>query len=193
MPCYGEQPRIGSSQRPDGKAVLKNLTRRILARLNAESRHESEELIRNELFSIERLEQHAESLAAAQPVTPKPGAGRQLAPRLRDNGRVLLAVYRGIGKAIHDERAITPAAEWLVDNFHIVEEQIRDLIDTLLAEEIPEFYKAKTLFDRTIELGILLPKSVLQFYRGEAFIEKQLTEIFQSEFNEEEARSNGTA
>ncbi|HSP96614.1 MAG TPA: tyrosine-type recombinase/integrase, partial [Candidatus Dormibacteraeota bacterium] len=92
--------------------------------LSAVSRREPEELIRSELFSIERLEQHAARLAAAQPVTAKPGRGRPLATRLRDNGRVLLGAYRAIGAATREERAITPAAEWLVDNFHIAEEQI---------------------------------------------------------------------
>ena len=84
-----------------------------------------------ELFGIERLEQHAESLAAAQPVTMNPKTGRRLATRLRDNGRVLLAAYRSIAAAIREERAITPAAEWLVDNFHVVEEQIREVRDDL--------------------------------------------------------------
>ena len=97
----------------------------------ARSPRDPEEPIRSELFSIERLEQHAESLAVAQHVTPKPGRGRPLATRLRDNGRVLLAAYRAIGAAIREERAITPAAEWLVDNFHIAEEQIREIRDDL--------------------------------------------------------------
>ena len=95
------------------------------------SPRDDQELIRSELFSIERLEQHAESLAVAQRITPRPGLGRPLATRLRDNGRVLLAAYRSIGAAIREERAITPAAEWLVDNFHIVEEQIREIRDDL--------------------------------------------------------------
>ena len=103
----------------------------LLKGLPTASPREPEEPIRSELFSIERLEQHAESLAAAQRVTAKPGRGRPLAPRLRDNGRVLLAAYRTIGKAIREERAITPAAEWLVDNFHIAEEQIREIRDDL--------------------------------------------------------------
>src|SRR6185312_841775 len=88
-------------------------------------------LIRAELFSTERLEQHAESLAAAQPVTAKPKTGRRLATRLGQNGRVLLDTYRAIAAAIREERAITPAAEWLVDNFHVVEEQIREIRDDL--------------------------------------------------------------
>ncbi len=44
---------------------------------------------------------------------------------------MLLGAYRAIVEAIRDERAITPAAEWLVDNFHIVEDQIREIRDDL--------------------------------------------------------------
>src|SRR3989454_9766888 len=87
--------------------------------------------IRAELFGVERLEQHAESLAAAQPVLGKSGRGRSLLPRVQDNGRVLREGYREIAKAIREERAITPAAEWLVDNFHIVDEQLREIRDDL--------------------------------------------------------------
>ncbi|HLQ38786.1 MAG TPA: hypothetical protein VK348_13335, partial [Planctomycetota bacterium] len=97
------------------------------------SPREPEELIRAELFSIERLEQHGESLATAQGVTVARGRGRPLVTRLRDNGRVLLGAYRAIAVAIREERAITPAAEWLVDNFHVVEEQIREIRDDLPA------------------------------------------------------------
>ena len=94
-------------------------------------RRDSEDPIRAEVFSVERLEQHAESLAAAQRVTTRPTRGRPVARRLRDNGRVLLGAYRAIAAAIRDDRAITPAAEWLVDNFHVVEDQIREIRDDL--------------------------------------------------------------
>ena len=90
-----------------------------------------EEPIRAELFSLERLEQHAESLAAAQIVTIEKSRGRPLLPRVLENGRVLLDCYRAIARAIQDEHAITPAAEWLVDNFHIVDEQLREIRDDL--------------------------------------------------------------
>ncbi len=90
-----------------------------------------EEPIRAELFSVERLEQHAASLAAAQRTTDNPRRGQALARRVRDNGRVLLASYRLLAEAIRDERSVTPAAEWLVDNYHIVDEQLRDIRDHL--------------------------------------------------------------
>jgi cyclic beta-1,2-glucan synthetase len=90
-----------------------------------------EEPIRAELFSGERLEQHGESLAVAQRVTTTPRQGRPLLPRVLDNGRVLLASYRSTAQAIREERAITPASEWLVDNYHIVDEQLREIHDDL--------------------------------------------------------------
>src|SRR5206468_662274 len=76
-------------------------------------------------------EQHAESLAAAQRVMSEPGQGRRLLPRVLENGRVLRDAHRVIAKSIREERAITPAAEWLVDNFHLVDEQLREIRDDL--------------------------------------------------------------
>ncbi len=96
-----------------------------------------EEPIRAELFGVERLEQHAESLAAAQTVFADSRQGRLLIPRVLENGRVLLESYRLIARAIQQEHAITPAAEWLVDNFHIVDEQLREIRDDLS----PGFYR----------------------------------------------------
>jgi cyclic beta-1,2-glucan synthetase len=88
---------------------------------------DNQEPIREELFSVERLEEHARSLALAQIVSSRTIKGQPLARRLADNGAVLLECYRAIVRAINEGRAITPAAEWLVDNFHLVERQIREI------------------------------------------------------------------
>ncbi len=101
------------------------------------ARKSLEDPIRAELFGIERLEQHAESLAAAQCVMRHSGRGRRLLSRVEDNGRVLRESYRVIANAIREERAITPAAEWLVDNFHVVDEQLREI----RADLPPGFYR----------------------------------------------------
>ena len=95
-----------------------------------------DEPILAELFSVERLEQHAQTLAAAQNITAATDRGHDVAPRIAENGRVLLASYRLLAQAIKDERSITPAAEWLVDNFHIVDEQLREIRDDLP----PDYY-----------------------------------------------------
>jgi cyclic beta-1,2-glucan synthetase len=85
------------------------------------------EPIREELFSVERLEEHARSLAIAQPVAPGPSRGSPLAGRLANNAAALLEAHRNISKAIDEGRTITPAAEWLIDNYHLVEKQIREI------------------------------------------------------------------
>ncbi len=56
---------------------------------------------------------------------------RSLALRLKDNEAVLLEAYRTIGSAAGVRHAVTPAGEWLLDNYHLVEEQIRDIRDDL--------------------------------------------------------------
>jgi cyclic beta-1,2-glucan synthetase len=99
---------------------------------------ETEEPIRAELFSLERLEQHAETLAAAQTLKSDARHGRPLIPQVVENGRVLLETYRAIAGAVQSEQAITPAAEWLVDNFHIVDEQLREI-----QEDLPVGYYRK--------------------------------------------------
>ncbi len=97
---------------------------------------ESPEPIRAELFSAERLEQHAESIAR-QRILARDQPGRSLSPRVRDSGRVLLQCYRAIAAVIREEGAITPAAEWFVDNFHLVDEVVREV-----REDLPQgFYR----------------------------------------------------
>ncbi|MCI0543798.1 MAG: glycosyl transferase, partial [Actinobacteria bacterium] len=90
-----------------------------------------DEPIRAELFSVERLEQHAHTLAEAQVLSGRRGRLRPISRRLVDNGEVLLSVYRELSKAIREEALLTPAAEWLVDNFHLVESQIREIRENL--------------------------------------------------------------
>ncbi|MFC0697447.1 GH36-type glycosyl hydrolase domain-containing protein [Paraburkholderia humisilvae] len=87
--------------------------------------------VRDELFGVERLEQHAQSLAAAQPVTSQPPVVLALHTRLNDNAAVLLAAYRASAAELERGRDVEPAAEWLLDNYHLVEEQIREIRDDL--------------------------------------------------------------
>ncbi len=87
--------------------------------------------IRSEIFGPERLEHHALSLAAAQGITDHPRRVASLRGRMSDNGVALLAAYRAAAKALEVGQPITPAAEWLLDNFHIVEAQLRQIRDDL--------------------------------------------------------------
>jgi len=103
----------------------------ILGRASPASPWISAAPVRDELFSAERLEQHARSLAVAQAVTPRPARGHPLSRRLAANGVVLLHAYRMTARSAEEGRAITPAAEWLVDNYYLVEREIREIRSAL--------------------------------------------------------------
>ncbi|MFA7281453.1 MAG: glucoamylase family protein, partial [Sterolibacterium sp.] len=70
------------------------------------------------------MEQHGKILAR----THRLAAGRapdQLLARLADNECVLASVSTLLMAAVSEKRRITPAGEWLLDNFYLIEEQIR--------------------------------------------------------------------
>jgi cellobiose phosphorylase len=83
----------------------------------------SEPPLRAELFSVDQLARHAQALAAAHRIVPGGGAN-PLLTRLDENERGLRAFNRAT-LAVSSNRRITPAAEWLLDNFYLVEEQIQ--------------------------------------------------------------------
>jgi cyclic beta-1,2-glucan synthetase len=84
-------------------------------------------VIRADLFGPERLEHHAISLAKAQGVSRKSPHAQALSHRMQDNATVLLAAYRSCATAVQAGQTITPATEWLLDNYHIVERQLQQI------------------------------------------------------------------
>ncbi|MGA7983480.1 MAG: hypothetical protein WCA32_25060, partial [Chromatiaceae bacterium] len=80
--------------------------------------------LRAVLFSTDQMEQHGVRLASAHRLTP----GRvpeQLLSRLSANESVLIETYNRLTAAVGAKQRITPAGEWLLDNFYLIEEQIR--------------------------------------------------------------------
>jgi cyclic beta-1,2-glucan synthetase len=87
--------------------------------------------VREELFGVERLEQHARSLAAAQTVTAQPPIVLPLRARLEDNAAVLFAAYRASAAELASGRSLVSAAQWLLDGYHLVAEHIREIRNDL--------------------------------------------------------------
>ncbi len=83
--------------------------------------------LRDELLSVERLDERARSLAARFTVDPSRRASRSVFPRFDDNVRVLRQAYRALADDVHRGEFVTPAAEWLLDNFHLVASEIGDI------------------------------------------------------------------
>src|SRR6478736_4543608 len=80
--------------------------------------------LRSELFSAEQMEVHAKHLAASHQLGFEP-APELLLKNLDENEEVLLRVTHLLQDAVKEKSRITPAGEWLLDNFYLIEEQIR--------------------------------------------------------------------
>ena len=93
--------------------------------------------IRSDLFSADRLEEHARSLAKAQPVGKTAGQFTTLPGKLRQNVSDLTENFLLLAKVAKSGHSITSAGEWFLDNFHIVEEQARQVQRDLP----PSFYR----------------------------------------------------
>src|SRR5690349_1867220 len=80
-----------------------------------------------QLLSIELLEEHARRLAALLSISTdgKTGARTHL-KQLRADMRALRTVYKDLTDDARRE-ALTPAAEWLLDNFPLVSSAARDV------------------------------------------------------------------
>ena len=83
--------------------------------------------IRAEIFGLQRFAQHGRSLGethrAARPLLHMGG----FFPRLRSNMGVLREARTYIGEQAGTGYDISPAAEWLLDNFHLIEAQLREI------------------------------------------------------------------
>src|SRR5882724_7040918 len=84
----------------------------------------SEPPLRAELFTVEQLTRHAEMLAKSHQVASGLGSN-DLLTRLAENEQRLRAFNRATLRVNPSSRRITPAAEWLLDNFYLIEEQIQ--------------------------------------------------------------------
>ena len=80
--------------------------------------------LRSELFSADQMEHHGKALAASHALGAKRSRDLLLA-RLAENETVLLKARDLLIAALRHNRLGTPAGEWLLDNFHLIEEQIR--------------------------------------------------------------------
>lgn len=92
---------------------------------NLRRKYENEKSpLRAELFSTEQLEQYALSLAALHTLSSDP-APEQLLKRLDENEAILVEVRNLLIESAKENSSISPAGEWLLDNFYSIEEQIQ--------------------------------------------------------------------
>jgi cyclic beta-1,2-glucan synthetase len=98
--------------------------------------------LRSEMLSVEHLEERARILAASYTlVRDRRRRSRQSLSRLRENGRVLRDAYQVLVRAVHRGEPVAPGAEWLLDNFHVLEAALSDVGKNLPARYYGELPK----------------------------------------------------
>jgi cyclic beta-1,2-glucan synthetase len=80
--------------------------------------------LRDELFNAEQMEQHGKHLALKHTLGESEHRDRLLS-RLDDNEQRLISTHTLLTKAVKSKLPIVPAGEWLLDNFYLIDEQVR--------------------------------------------------------------------
>ncbi|MFO1019855.1 MAG: glucoamylase family protein [Planctomycetales bacterium] len=91
--------------------------------------------LRGEPFSAEHLWLHAEELASKHSVSDRAEGKVRFAERFEENCRYISLTYRTITQAVHNGDPLTSDAEWILDNYYIIEEQLREI-----HEDLPQQY-----------------------------------------------------
>ncbi|WP_430389800.1 GH36-type glycosyl hydrolase domain-containing protein [Dyella sp. 20L07] len=86
--------------------------------------HTPQPTLRSELFSADQMDLYGVVLANMHRSSKK-SRDNSLLARLADNELVLAHSCARLTQALRSDRRITPAAEWLLDNYYLIEEQIR--------------------------------------------------------------------
>jgi cyclic beta-1,2-glucan synthetase len=125
--CHPEPPE-GKLELDIGRTLDLLKLRRLRAfrrqRAAARTKPEQEPALRSELFSADQMERHGQVLAGQHRLSPNETSNLLLG-RLDDNEAVLAHTCERLIAATRHRRRITPAGEWLLDNFYLIEEQIR--------------------------------------------------------------------
>ena len=105
----------------------------------AQKRADEETPLRSELFSLSQMEEHGKTLAGMHTLREN-HVPERLLTRLAENEEVLLEVRNLLIEVVKENLGITPAGEWLLDNFYLIEEQVRAakrLLPKGYAKELP--------------------------------------------------------
>ena len=117
-----------------------------------------------EILSLETLEERATALAAHLTLARESkGSGRAHLGRLERNMERLRSAYLALADDVHRGEPVAPAAEWLLDNFHLLESEAR-----AVRHDLPPRYYRK------------LPKLASREHAGTARLYAMAVELIRS-------------
>ena len=90
---------------------------------------------RDASLSSDELQNYAKEIAFEHAISKNVSDFIWPIPRMNDNYRYIMSVYKELNEDVMNGIDTTPAAEWLLDNFYIIEEQVR-----VYAEILQKYY-----------------------------------------------------
>ncbi len=103
----------------------------------------SDRPIRGVILTTEQLEERARTLAAEHTIVMQPGKAGALLASVDRNHRLLQLAYQTLAADAAQRQPLTPAAAWLVDNYHVIVGQIREIRQDLPGGYYHELPKLK--------------------------------------------------
>lgn len=96
--------------------------------------------------NLDQLNQYAREMAAEYEIATSGRVSRRKFPKLEDDNLILIQAYKSTNEEVKSKGNIVPAAEWLLDNFYVIEEQIKEIQQSIprdFYKELPILIKGK--------------------------------------------------
>ncbi|MDD3838989.1 MAG: glucoamylase family protein [Clostridia bacterium] len=90
-----------------------------------------EQSIKDIQLNLDELQVHARQLGQKHKVSKNIRTKVNLLKKISSLKKVLINTYRHINKDVKNEKYIVPAAEWFLDNFYVIEEQVNHIEQSL--------------------------------------------------------------
>lgn len=91
--------------------------------------------LRDIILNNEELKNHAEELGKIHEISKKPKSIKPLIDRLDSNYKIISSTYQAFNSIDRSKKDFLPAAEWLLDNFYKIEEQVKVIRQELAREK----------------------------------------------------------
>ncbi|AOT69898.1 GH36-type glycosyl hydrolase domain-containing protein [Geosporobacter ferrireducens] len=85
------------------------------------------EKLQDVLLSLEDLEKHSREVAVSHSTSSQVKSTKSLLHRLDHHYRTIGAVYQEVNNYTKNQEEVSPASQWLLDNFYKIEEQVKDI------------------------------------------------------------------
>ena len=87
----------------------------------------STEASHDAMLTPEDLLNHANELGQGHSSISGRKATYWLMPRINDNFKVITSGYNILNENVKSKKPIVPASEWLLDNYYIIDQQVKEI------------------------------------------------------------------